>query len=94
MGYTFPNINQVEFSELKFSAVKLQYNCIFSRCVNICVFPVISARDIIPLDANGLSDPYVVVSYCPSHTFPTVPIQTTKIVRKTLNPEFDESFEL
>ena len=55
---------------------------------------VLSAKDIIPLDANGLSDPYVVVSFCPSHMFPSVPVQTTKIVKKTLNPEFDESFEL
>ncbi|WAQ96587.1 BAIP3-like protein, partial [Mya arenaria] len=27
------------------------------------------------------------------HMFPSVPSQTTKIVKKTLNPEFDESFE-
>ena len=55
---------------------------------------VLSAKDVIPLDANGLSDPYVVVTFCPEHLFPTVPSQTTKIVKKTLNPEFDESFEL
>lgn len=55
---------------------------------------VINARDVIPLDANGLSDPYVVVSFCPEHMFATVPTQTTKIVKKTLNPDFDESFEL
>jgi len=55
---------------------------------------VLSAHDVIPLDANGLSDPYVVVSFCPEHCFPGVPTQTTKIVKKTLHPEFDESFEL
>ena len=60
----------------------------------LCFCSVLSAKDIIPLDANGLSDPYVVVSFCPSHMFPSVPVQTTKIVKKTLNPEFDESFEL
>lgn len=55
---------------------------------------MLSAKDVIPLDANGLSDPYVVVSFCPEHMFSTVPTQTTKIVKKTLNPVFDESFEL
>ena len=65
----------------------------FITCLLFSV-PVLSAKDIIPLDANGLSDPYVVVAFCPSHTFPTVPVQTTKIVKKTLNPEFDEFFEL
>ena len=57
-------------------------------------FAVLSAKDVIPLDANGLSDPYVVVSFGPEHMFANVPTQTTKIVKKTLNPVFDESFEL
>jgi len=62
---------------------------------HLCLcFAVIKARDVIPLDANGLSDPYVVVSFCPEHMFPTIPTQTTKIVKKTLNPDFDEFFEL
>ncbi|GFO38153.1 Bai1-associated protein 3 [Plakobranchus ocellatus] len=54
---------------------------------------VLSAKDLIPLDANGLSDPYVLVTLGPDHVFPNVSTQSTKIVKKTLNPMFDESFE-
>ncbi|XP_041363362.1 BAI1-associated protein 3-like [Gigantopelta aegis] len=54
---------------------------------------VLSAKDIIPLDANGLSDPFVLVQLAPDHLFPNVLVQSTKIVKKTLNPVFDEIFE-
>ncbi|KAL4240528.1 regulation of dense core granule exocytosis [Mactra antiquata] len=66
----------------------------YKRDSHTMLVEVLSAKDVIPLDANGLSDPYVVVSFCPEHMFSTVPTQTTKIVKKTLNPVFDESFEL
>ena len=42
----------------------------------------------------GLSDPYVLVALCPEHVFPNKSVQSTKIIKKTLNPTFDESFEL
>ncbi|CAG5125590.1 unnamed protein product, partial [Candidula unifasciata] len=54
---------------------------------------VLNAKDLIPLDANGLSDPYVLISLAPEHVFPGLTTQSTKIVKKTLNPVFDESFE-
>ncbi|KAK3599282.1 hypothetical protein CHS0354_028639 [Potamilus streckersoni] len=54
---------------------------------------VLSAKDIIPLDANGLSDPYVVIQFYPEHCFTNVPTQQTKVVKKTLHPLFEESFE-
>ncbi|XP_064617037.1 BAI1-associated protein 3-like [Liolophura sinensis] len=54
---------------------------------------VVHARDIIPLDANGLSDPFVLIQLCPEHIFPGVQIQQTKVIKKTLNPDFDERFE-
>ncbi|KAK3090649.1 hypothetical protein FSP39_013399 [Pinctada imbricata] len=57
------------------------------------IVEVLNAKDIIPLDANGFSDPYVVIQFCPEHIFPHVPIQETAIQKKTLNPTFDESFE-
>ena len=55
---------------------------------------VLNARNILPLDANGLSDPYVVVELCPQHFFPKNTAQQTNVVKKTLNPTFDECFEL
>lgn len=43
---------------------------------------------------EGFSDPYVLVQFCPEHVFHDVPVQQTSIQKKTLNPVFDESFEL
>ncbi|OWF45641.1 BAI1-associated protein 3-like isoform X2 [Mizuhopecten yessoensis] len=54
---------------------------------------VLNAKDVIPLDANGLSDPFVLLQLCPEHVFPNVTIQKTNIVKKTLNPTFEETFE-
>lgn len=42
----------------------------------------------------GFSDPYVLIQFCPEHIFHDVPVQKTSIKKKTLNPVFDESFEL
>lgn len=54
---------------------------------------ILNAKDVIPLDANGFSDPYVLIQFCPEHIFHDVPMQKTSIKKKTLNPVFDESFE-
>ncbi|KAL5018735.1 hypothetical protein ScPMuIL_004457 [Solemya velum] len=54
---------------------------------------VLNAKNIIPLDANGLSDPFVMLQFCPELVFPNIAMQSTRIVKKTLNPDFDETFE-
>lgn len=54
---------------------------------------VISAKDLIPLDANGFSDPFVLIHLSPEHIFPNITVQKTQIIKKTLNPIFDELFE-
>lgn len=55
---------------------------------------VLSARDVIPLDPNGLSDPFVIVELLPRRLFPSCSEQKTSVKHKTLNPVFDECFEL
>ena len=42
----------------------------------------------------GLSDPFVLVQLCSEQVFENVPVQKTKIIKKTLNPTFEETFEL
>lgn len=59
---------------------------------SLCV-EVLSARDVIPLDPNGLSDPFVVVELLPKRLFPKTHEQTTNVQKKTLNPVWDECFE-
>ncbi|XP_052132967.1 BAI1-associated protein 3 [Frankliniella occidentalis] len=59
---------------------------------SLCV-EVLSARDVIPLDPNGFSDPFVIVELIPRRMFPHCAEQTTHVHKKTLNPVFDECFE-
>ncbi|KAG6459452.1 BAI1-associated protein 3 [Manduca sexta] len=59
---------------------------------SLCV-EVLSARDVIPLDPNGLSDPFVVLELLPKRLFPKTHEQSTNVQKKTLNPVWDECFE-
>ncbi|XP_048487474.1 BAI1-associated protein 3 [Plutella xylostella] len=59
---------------------------------SLCV-EVLSARDVIPLDPNGLSDPFVVLELLPKRLFPKAHDQSTNVQKKTLNPIWDECFE-
>ena len=43
---------------------------------------------------TGLSDPYVIVYLQPHHVFPQTHFQKTQVIKKTLHPLFDETFEL
>lgn len=57
-------------------------------------FPqVLHARDIIPLDPNGFSDPFVIIELLPHRVFPHCSEQQTNVHKKTLHPIFDECFE-
>ena len=42
----------------------------------------------------GLSDPFVLIELSPHHVFLRQNVQQTQIVKNSLNPTFDESFEL
>ncbi|XP_055509991.1 protein unc-13 homolog D [Leucoraja erinacea] len=54
---------------------------------------VLNAVNLIPLDSNGVSDPFVEVTLQPKHVFPMVEGKTTQCKYKDLNPLFDETFE-
>ncbi len=45
------------------------------------------------MDPNGLSDPFVEIEVKPGHVF-TNEKQITSVVKKSLNPIFNEVFEL
>lgn len=55
---------------------------------------VLHAADLLPLDANGLSDPFVIVELGPPHLFPLVRSQRTQVKSRTLHPVYDELFHL
>ncbi|CAF1576139.1 unnamed protein product [Adineta ricciae] len=54
---------------------------------------ILSCKNLKPCDSNGLSDPYVEVQLCPKFLYPHIETQQTVIVKKTLNPSFNEKFE-
>ncbi|KAM6897701.1 protein unc-13 homolog D [Xenentodon cancila] len=54
---------------------------------------VLNAVKLLPMDSNGFSDPFVVLSLEPNHIFPQVEPRSTQIKRCDLNPLFDETFE-
>jgi len=60
--------------------------------MNYC--SVVGAKNIIPLDANGLSDPFVIVEIVPVVLFAACKTVKTKVVSKSLNPVFEETFQL
>ncbi|XP_042902243.1 BAI1-associated protein 3 isoform X2 [Parasteatoda tepidariorum] len=54
---------------------------------------ILNARDLLPLDPTGFSDPFVIIELVPRHFFPNCVKQRTKVQKKTLFPLFDEAFE-
>ncbi|XP_025835570.1 BAI1-associated protein 3 [Agrilus planipennis] len=59
---------------------------------SLCV-EVLHARDVIPLDPNGFSDPFVILELLPHKVFAHCNEQQTNVHKRTLNPIFDECFE-
>ncbi|CAH8875233.1 unnamed protein product [Trichobilharzia szidati] len=52
------------------------------------------AKNLVPLDSNGLSDPFIIIELLPKHLFSETPKSSrTKIVKNTVDPVFDEHFE-
>ncbi|GCB76238.1 hypothetical protein scyTo_0020451, partial [Scyliorhinus torazame] len=54
---------------------------------------ILNAVNLIALDSNGTSDPFVELTLEPKHIFPLVESKTTQRKDNDLNPLFDEVFE-
>ncbi|KAM4598545.1 BAI1-associated protein 3 [Polymixia lowei] len=71
---------------------RISVKCYYDAPDQRLTVEILHAADIIALDANGLSDPFVIVELCPHHLFPMAKSQRTQVKLKTLHPVFDELF--
>nr|XP_015215507.1 PREDICTED: BAI1-associated protein 3 isoform X1 [Lepisosteus oculatus] len=71
---------------------RISVKCYYEASEQRLTVEILHAADLIALDANGLSDPFVIVELCPHHLFPTTKSQRTQVKAKTLHPVFDELF--
>ncbi|XP_037671365.1 BAI1-associated protein 3 isoform X2 [Choloepus didactylus] len=71
---------------------RLSVRCYYEAAEQRLAVEVLRAADLPALDANGLSDPFVIVELGPPHLFPLVRSQRTQVKARTLQPVFDELF--
>ncbi|XP_028263625.1 protein unc-13 homolog D isoform X2 [Parambassis ranga] len=82
---------QKAYSGEKYGAVTLLTS--YRRSDQRLRVEVLNAVNLLPMDSNGLSDPFVQLCLEPNHIFPEVEVRSTQIKNCDLNPLFDEAFE-
>ncbi|XP_041830237.1 protein unc-13 homolog D [Melanotaenia boesemani] len=82
---------QKVFSGEKYGAVTLLTS--YRRSDQRLRVEVLNAVNLLPMDSNGLSDPFVQLCLEPNHIFPEVEPRCTQIKSCDLNPLFEETFD-
>ncbi|KAM6240455.1 protein unc-13 homolog D isoform 4-T4 [Spheniscus humboldti] len=82
---------QLDTSSEKYGAVTIK--ALYRPSEQKLRVEVLNAVNLIPLDSNGLSDPFVQLTLEPRHEFPEVVARTTQCKRNELHPLFDEAFD-
>ncbi|XP_074870572.1 protein unc-13 homolog D [Carettochelys insculpta] len=82
---------QLETNSEKYGAVTIK--ALYRPLEQKLRIEVLNAVNLIPLDSNGSSDPFVQLTLEPRHQFPEVVARTTQCRKNELHPLFDEAFE-
>uniref|UniRef100_A0A8D0GNA1 Protein unc-13 homolog D n=1 Tax=Sphenodon punctatus TaxID=8508 RepID=A0A8D0GNA1_SPHPU len=82
---------QTEIKSEKYGAVTVK--ALYRHSEQKLRVEVLNAVNLIPLDSNGSSDPFIQLTLEPRHEFPEVVARTTETKKKELHPLFDELFE-
>ncbi|NXP40458.1 UN13D protein, partial [Leiothrix lutea] len=82
---------QLDTSSEKYGAVTIK--ALYRPSEQKLRVEVLNATNLIPLDSNGSSDPFVQLTLEPRHEFAEVVARTTQCKRNELHPLFDEAFE-
>uniref|UniRef100_A0A674JQ51 Unc-13 homolog D n=1 Tax=Terrapene triunguis TaxID=2587831 RepID=A0A674JQ51_9SAUR len=83
--------SQLEISSEKYGAVTIK--ALYRPSEQKLRIEVLNAVNLIPLDSNGSSDPFVQLTLEPRHEFPEVVARNTQCWKNELHPLFDEAFE-
>lgn len=70
----------------------LTVQCFFQK--NIVEIEIMNAKHLVPMDNDGLCDPFVRIHFYPEDKFVSVSQPKTKVHQKTLFPLFDEKFSM
>ncbi|KAJ8264152.1 hypothetical protein GJAV_G00145820 [Gymnothorax javanicus] len=84
-------LEQKVYSGEKYGAVTLIGS--YDRSDQRLQIEVLNAVNLLPMDSNGSSDPFVQLSLAPRHLFPEVEPRCTQIKKRDLNPLFEEVFD-
>ncbi|XP_010022050.1 PREDICTED: protein unc-13 homolog D [Nestor notabilis] len=82
---------QLDTSSEKYGAVTIK--ALYCPSEQKLRVEVLNAVNLIPMDSNGSSDPFVQLTLEPRHVFPEVVARTTQCKRNELHPLFDEAFD-
>ncbi|XP_061472194.1 protein unc-13 homolog D isoform X2 [Rhineura floridana] len=83
--------HQMEASPEKYGAVTIK--ALYRHSEQKLRIEVLNAVNLLPLDSNGLSDPFIQLTLEPRHEFPEIVARMTQCIKNNLHPLFDEAFE-